>query len=138
MKLTLVNKMFAFSFGGSQDFGREYKIGNDFELDFTPKPVGIGLAVRDGIEADISNAKKITFKLLHSGKQNAVVELKTKNSGNAPEVSQEFVIRDGNARIFTVSIPKLSSDLKEIVIFFPREKNDFEKEEIELIDFYIE
>lgn len=138
MKLTLVNKMFAFSFGGSQDFGREYKIGDDFELDFTPKPVGIGLAVRDGIEADISNAKEINFKLFHTRKQNAVIELKTKNSGNAPELSQQFVIRDGNPRSFRVDIPKLSSDLKEIVIFFPREKNDFEKEEIEFIYFSIE
>ena len=60
-----VETMFAFSFGGSKDFGKIYEAGDSFNLDFCPKPVGIGFAIRNGVDADFDLAKQIKLKMVY-------------------------------------------------------------------------
>ncbi len=133
----LVEKSFVFSFGGAEDFGEIFKLkGKKFTLDFSPRPVGIGFAIRAGVDVeDLSFASKINLIIKSENPINANVEFKTIASGGSPEDVEKVTICGDNEII--VEIPKLMSPLKEIVIFFPRNgredgiKLDFEK--IELI-----
>ncbi len=123
-----VEKMFAFSFGGD-DFGkicRVYK-GAIFPIDFTSKPVGIGFAIRDGVDADFGSIKRIQMSIVSSSSESiyATVEFKTEKSNGSPEDSKDIIILGERVpNNFDIEIPKLRSDLKEIVIFIPRNMND--------------
>ena len=55
----------------------------------------------------------------------AAVEFKTANSHGSPEDSRDIIILgECVPNNFDIEIPKLSSDLKEIVIFIPRDRNE--------------
>ena len=47
-----VNSLFSFSFGGKNNFGEEIRVAESKVMDFSPKPCGVGFAVRTGHEVD--------------------------------------------------------------------------------------
>lgn len=117
-----VEKMFGFAFGGKNDFGRMTETIGQEELDFSANPIGIGYAIRNGIEANMDNSKKISFcvKVDADVELDLTLEFKTKNSNGAPEVSKYYKVKEGVITITSPIPKKLSSPLEEIVIFFPR------------------
>ena len=114
-----IEAMFVFSFGGSDDFGNPYNIGEKFFLDFSPKPTGIGFAIRDGVDVDFGFENQIKLKISADKEIKATVEFKTVKSYGAPEKAENVTLDKGENEII-VDIPDLSSPLKEIVVFFPR------------------
>ncbi len=120
-----INKFFAFSFGGKNDFGKEMKLNEDFIIDFSSKPCGVGFAIRGGQEADFSNKPdSILSSITVSADIDLTIEFKTEQSNGAPEVSEKLFLTKGENNTKTL-IPKvLSSDLKEIVFFFERKERD--------------
>ena len=114
-----IDAMFAFSFGGSDDFGKTYKIGEKFFLDFSPKPTGIGFAIRNGVDADFDLAKQIKVKMCADKEIKSTIEFKTVNSCGAPEKAKDIILSKGENKI-CIDIPNLRSRLTEIVILIPR------------------
>ena len=50
-----VKKFFGFAFGGNNDFGEEIALKESKLIDFSSKPTGVGFAIRNNQEADLSN-----------------------------------------------------------------------------------
>lgn len=115
-----VKRGFAFAFGGKNDFGRVIETVGKEKLDFSSKPVGIGYAIRNGIEANMANQKMVTICLDTDSDVDISLEFKTENSNGTPEVSKNYQIKKGVATIASPIPENLNSPLKEIVIFFPR------------------
>lgn len=130
-----VQKVFAFSFGGRNNYAKEQLVGSKIELDFYNKPAGIGFAIRDGKEAKLNGVKDVCIMINCSSAYEVVIEFKTLKSGNSPEKSFKIMLDKGsNAIMF--SVPNLDSKLNEIVMFFPNDRNtescQMEIKEIEL------
>lgn len=115
-----VKEMFGFAFGGKNDFGRLTETVGHEKLEFSNNPTGIGYAIRNGIEANIDRKKMVTLCLNVDSDVDMSFEVKTQNSNGAPEVSKNYELKKGIANISLPIPEKLSSPLKEIVIFFPR------------------
>lgn len=114
---------FAFSFGGENDFGEITEVGKENVIDFSSKPVGVGFALRNGVDIQLDMPTRIDAIISCSSDLNVSVEFKTVMSGGAPEKSERITLKRGQNNI-SVCVPKLLSDLKEIVFFFPREKRE--------------
>lgn len=117
-----LSSMFEFAFGKEVNFGNEItSFPHMTTLDFSKDVSGYGFAIRNGIDADLSNVSKI-FADISVPRQylRGEIEFKTENSGNAPEQTQEISLIFGTA---PYSIPKLTSPLKEIVFWFPKDSN---------------
>ena len=115
-----VEKMFGFAFGGKNDFSRMTETVGPEKLDFSSNPTGIGYAIRNGIEANMDRKKMVTLCLNVDSDVDMAFEFKTQNSNSAPEVSKNYELKKGISNIALPIPEKLSSPLKEIVIFFPR------------------
>ena len=50
---------FAFSFGGENDFGEITEIGKENVIDFSSKPVGVGFALRNGVDIQLDMPTRI-------------------------------------------------------------------------------
>lgn len=108
-----------FGFGGNDDFFKIVNIGESLLIDFAPKPTGIGFAIRDGVDVEFGSENQIKLKIFADKEINATVEFKTVKSYGAPEKAENVTLDKGENEII-VDIPDLSSPLKEIVVFFPR------------------
>ncbi len=117
-----ISSMFEFAFGKEVNFGNQINtLPYMTTLDFTKDVEGYGFAIRDGIDADLSKIKNISSYISTSQRSlRGVIEFKTEKSGGAPEKTAILTLP-----IVTTSwsIHKLSSPLKEIVLWFPKEKN---------------
>lgn len=115
-----VKEMFGFAFGGKNDFGRLTETVGHEKLEFSNNPTGIGYAIRNGIEANIDRKKMVTVCINTDSDVDMSFEFKTQNSNCSSEVSKEYEVKKGISNIAVLIPEKLSSPLKEIVIFFPR------------------
>ena len=118
-----LSSMFEFAFGKDINFGNEIKtLPYMTTLDFSKDVTGYGFAIRNGINADLSNITKILANI-SVPKQilKGIIEFKTEKSGNAPEKSTNITLLFGTV---SHSLPELSSSLKEIVFWFPKESNE--------------
>lgn len=112
-----------FSFGGEKPYGLLTNFGVENVIDFSSKPVGVGFALRNGVDIQLDMPTRIDAIISCSSDLNLSVEFKTVMSGGAPEKSERITLKRGQNNI-SVCVPKLLSDLKEIVFFFPREKRE--------------
>lgn len=116
-------KFYVFSFGGRNDFGRITESGEKNLIDFSSKPVGVGFALRNGVDIHLDMPTRIDAIISCSSDLDVSVEFKTVMSGGTPEKSERTSLKRGQNNI-SVCVPKLLSDLKEIVFFFLREKRE--------------
>ena len=116
-------KFYAFSFGGRNDFVRITESGGKNLIDFSSKPVGVGFALRNGVDIHLDMPIRIDAIISCSSDLDVSVEFKTVMSGGTPEKSERTSLKRGQNNI-SVCVPKLLSDLKEIVFFFLREKRE--------------
>lgn len=116
-------KFYVFSFGGRNDFGKITESGEKNLIDFSSKPVGVGFALRNGVDIHLDMPTRIDAIISCSSDLDVSVEFKTVMSGGAPEKSERTSLKRGQNNI-SVCVPKLLSDLKEIVFFFLREKRE--------------
>lgn len=115
---------FAFSFGGSNDYGKMSGEGDTFVINFPrDDEVGYGFAIRNGIDCDIPNNGVYNFSVHSDHKINVIVEIKTERSGGAPEITKTFGIIPGENVISAEISESLSSGIKEVVLFIPRADN---------------
>ena len=117
-----ISSMFEFAFGKEVNFGNQINgLPYMTTLDFTKDVEGYGFAIRDGIDADLSNIESISPLLsLPQDWAHGVIEFKTENSGNAPEQTKVLNLL---YQPLLYSISNLSSPLKEIVLWFPKSLN---------------
>lgn len=116
-------KFYVFSFGGRNDFGKITESGEKNLIDFSSKPVGVGFALRNGVDIHLDMPTRIDAIISCSSDLDVSVEFKTVMSGGTPEKSERTSLKRGQNNI-SVCVPKLLSDLKEIVFFFLREKRE--------------
>lgn len=88
-------------------------------LDFALKPTGIGFAIREGVDVKFGSENQIKLKISADKEIKATVEFKTVKSYRDPEKAENIILKKGKNEII-IDIPELSSSLKEIVLFFPR------------------
>ena len=119
----MINTIFSFGFGKDVNFGECVNfIDTDAFLNFNKDVVGYGYSLRNGIDANFSNKKKISITISTDSILSGIIEFKTENSKNVAEKRKKFRIKIGQTQI-NEKIPILSSELKEIVLFFPKELN---------------
>lgn len=119
----MINTIFSFGFGKDVNFGECVNfIDTDAFLNFNKDVVGYGYSLRNGIDANFSNKKKISITISTDSILSGIIEFKTENSKNVAEKRKKFRIKIGQTQI-NEKIPTLSSELKEIVLFFPKELN---------------
>ena len=114
-----VKKFFGFAFGGNNDFGEEIALKESKLIDFSSKP-GVGFAIRNNQEADLSNQSSMVALVTVSADIDLTVEFKTEKSNGTPEVSKRMCLKKGENNVTALIPPALSSPLKEIVFFFER------------------
>lgn len=119
-----VEKIFSFSFGGKNDYSEVRDTVGTVKLDFSSGPIGVGLAIREGIEASFIDKKSLSFCFEVDADIDIIIEFKTKKSKGAPEKSVKYYIQKGVGSIATPIPQDLSSTLEEIVILFPRCKKE--------------
>lgn len=119
----MINTIFSFGFGKDVNFGECVNfIDTDAFLNFNKDVVGYGYSLRNGIDANFSNKKKISITISTDSILSGIIEFKSENSKNVAEKRKKFRIKIGQTQI-NEKIPILSSELKEIVLFFPKELN---------------
>ena len=119
----MINTIFSFGFGKDVNFGECVNfIDTDAFLNFNKDVVGYGYSLRNGIDANFSNKKKISITISTDSILSGIIEFNTENSKNVAEKRKKFRIKIGQTQI-NEKIPTLSSELKEIVLFFPKELN---------------
>ena len=118
-----ISSMLEFAFGKEVNFGHEIKVmPYTTTLDFTKDVEGYGFALRDGVDADLSDIKYVMLSMDFPGGQipEGVIEFKTLFSGNAPYHTKKLKLLSPATPYF---IPDLTSPLKEIVFWFPKKTN---------------
>ena len=119
----MINTIFSFAFGKDVNFGECINfIDTDAFLNFNKDVVGYGYSLRNGMDANFSSKKRISITISTDSILSGIIEFKTENSKNAAEKRKRFRITIGQTQI-NEKIPTLSSELKEIVLFFPKELN---------------
>ena len=114
--------MFEFAYGKEVNYGNEIPIPvlSLKKLDFTKDVVGYGFAIRHGKDLDLSEAKNIIIDCYSIQKLNGIIELKTENSNGSAE---HTIPLNFEKRGLVYAIPPLSSPLKEVVLWFPKQLN---------------
>lgn len=114
--------MFEFAYGKEVNFGNEIPIPvlSLKKLDFSKDVVGYGFAIRHEKDLDLSEAKNIIIDGYSIQKLNGVIEFKTEKSNGSAE---HAIPLNFEKRGLIYTIPKLSSPLKEVVLWFPKHLN---------------
>lgn len=115
-----VKKFFGFAFGGNNDFREEIALKESKLIDFSSKPTGVGFAIIQNQEADLSNQSSMVALVTVSADIDLTVEFKTEKSNGTPEVSKRMCLKKGENSVTVLIPPALSSPLEEIVFFFKR------------------
>ena len=115
-----VKNFFGFAFGGNNDFGEKIALKESKLIDFSSKPTGVGFAIRNNQEADLSNQSSMVALVTVSADIDLTVEFKTEKSNGTPEVSKRMCLKKGENSVTVLIPPALSSPLEEIVFFFKR------------------
>lgn len=123
-----VKKFFGFAFGGNNDFGEEIALKESKLIDFSSKPTGVGFAIRNNQEADLSNQSSMVALVTVSADIDLTVEFKTEKSNGTPEVSKRICLKKGENNVTALIPSDLSSPLKEIVFFFERHEREYDVE----------
>lgn len=123
-----ISSMFEFAFGKEVNYGNQINtLPYMTTLDFTKDVEGYGFAIRDGVDADLSDIKYILLSICFSTKQTlqGVIEFKTVDTGNASYHTKNLNLLSPATPYY---IPDLASPLKEIVFWFPKETNRYSGE----------
>jgi len=115
--------MFEFAYGIDASYGKEIPFSS-YEikkLDFSLNIEGYGFAIRHKNDYDLSNVKNIILKLHSDPKLFGFIMLKTEESLGTPEVTIP-INNDGLYYDYTIS--ELSSNLREIIFWFPKKENN--------------
>lgn len=63
-------------------------------IDFSSKPVGVGFALRNGVDIQLDMPTRIDAIISCSSNLNVSVEFKTVMSGGAPEKSEKITLKE--------------------------------------------
>lgn len=118
-----VNQLFAFTWGGKEDFGKCVKTGESINYDLLSNANGYAFAIRncDGLSQGVRN---VSIVLISScGISDVQPEIKTTYSnGCAASSEKTFNIMEGKNTI-NISLEKaISKQMTELVIFFKGNK----------------
>ncbi len=130
-----IKTLFAFAFGNECNFGETICIvETDAFMNFNKDCVGYGFAIRNNLDANLKDISRVEIILFSDYILNGIIQFKTINSGKEAETKQKFEISLEQNRL-SFNIPKLSSELNEIVLFFPKKLNYVSRDFIPFIRF---
>lgn len=120
--MAIVSTMLEFAYGKEVNFKNEIATPvSEFKtLDFSKDVDGYGFAIRDGKDCNLKGIQNLFIDVLAVNKLDGIIEFKTENSQDVPERSIPLRL---DRRGWVYHVPRLSSPLKEIVIWFPKKLN---------------
>lgn len=129
----MINTIYTFALGKKVNFGERINfIDTDMFLDFNRDVNGYGFKLCNNIDTNFDKSRLLNISIVSDNELNGTIEFKTNNPNET--VIYKIKICSGEAN-FDFIIPKLSSILSEVVVYFPKKSNRFRNEELPSIRF---